>query len=297
MSLMNTPETPADNEPGREAYYAEARSWAEDRDAARARTLRMAWIVAGIAGGIAVLEGLALIALAPLKTVVPYTLLVDRNTGFVEALEGTGTPQIKPQAALTASLLAQYVAARETFDINSLPEQYRKVALWSADDARAGYLAMMPAGNPDSPLARYPRSTVLSTRVESVSPMGPGIALVRFVTERVDQGQGAPQRLYWVASITYRFSGEPMAIEDRLVNPLGFQVLHYRRDAETAPFPEGTALSTNIPAVSTPQPIVMPVPVAIQPVPVAVQPAAVQPTQARPVYGPFHGPAGEGQPR
>ena len=41
----------------------------------------------------------------------------------------------------------------------------------------------------------------------------------------------------WVAVIRYRYSGEPMSAEDRFVNPLGFQVLRYRRDAEALPPP------------------------------------------------------------
>jgi type IV secretion system protein VirB8 len=34
--------------------------------------------------------------------------------------------------------------------------------------------------------------------------------------------------------VTYGFSGAPLSAEDRLINPLGFQVSHYRRDAEGA---------------------------------------------------------------
>ena len=37
--------------------------------------------------------------------------------------------------------------------------------------------------------------------------------------------------------IRYRFSGEPMRVEDRFVNPLGFQVTRYRRDPEALPPP------------------------------------------------------------
>ncbi len=162
-------------------------------------------------------------------------MLVDRNTGFAQALEGSRAPAVAPQAALTQSLLAQYVTARETFDIYSLSEQYRKVALWSADAARADYLANIPATNPSSPLNRYPRTTVVTTRVESVTPIAPETAMVRFVTERSDATLGGAGRSYWVAVLKYRFSGEPMSLEDRLVNPLGFQVVHYRRDPEAPP--------------------------------------------------------------
>lgn len=221
----------------RDSYYAEAESWAADRQQGLRRSRTIAWTIAGIAAGIAILEAVALAALAPLKTVEPYTLLVDKTTGFAQVLKGSATDGIEPDAALTQSMLAQYVIAREGFDISALQTNYRKVALWSADTARRSYLATIPASNPDSPLNRYPRTTVIATTIRSVSPIGPSTALVRFDTERVDQGQEGGPRAAWVAIIRYRFARIPMSIDDRLVNPLGFQVTSYRRDQEALPAP------------------------------------------------------------
>ncbi len=261
----------------RESYTAQARSWAEDRDAARHRSVRTAWIVAGVATGIAALEAFALIGLAPLKTVVPYTLLVDRNTGYVQMLDGTHPQTIKPDAALTQSLLAQYVIGREGFDIATIADQYRKVALWSAAAARRDYLALMPAGNPQSPLNLYPRSTQVRVTVESVSPIGPQAALVRFVAERRDQNGGAARQDYWVAVITYRYSGEPQKLDDRLANPLGFQVVSYRRDQETPPA-RGEAPVSNAPRAGAPV-MAMPDVPGNQPVTMAAPATVDEPAQ------------------
>lgn len=219
----------------REVYYAEARSWAFDRQASSERSRRIAWIVAAIATVVALLEALALVALAPIKTVVPYTVMVDRTTGYVQTLSGNQSQQVKPQAALSQSMLAQYVIARETFDINSLADQYRKVTLWSGEEARRDYLAVMPISNPQSPLNIFPRASLVTTTVSSVSMTGTDTAQVRFMTERRDQPQGAAVRSYWVGMLRFRFAGEPMSVEDRLVNPLGFQVVSYRRDQEAVP--------------------------------------------------------------
>jgi type IV secretion system protein VirB8 len=41
----------------------------------------------------------------------------------------------------------------------------------------------------------------------------------------------------WVAVIRYRYSTAPMSVEDRYVNPLGFQVTSYRKDPEAVPPP------------------------------------------------------------
>lgn len=218
-----------------DAYYVEADSWGKDRQDALRGSRRTAWIIAGSAVAIAVMEAVALVVLMPLKTVEPYTLLVDRNTGFVQALTPLDPQRISGDAALTQSFLVQYVIARESFDIDTIQNSYRKVALWSTDLARRDYIAGAQGSNPQSPLAIYPRTTVVETRVKSVSPMGPDTAMVRFETQRRDAGGQTQPPHAFVAIVRYRFSGEPMSVEDRFLNPLGFQVLRYRRDAEALP--------------------------------------------------------------
>lgn len=218
--------------PSRQSYMASAESWAQAQDVGHRRSIRLAWIIAVCACAVAVAEGLALAALAPLKTVVPYTILVDRHTGYVQALEGVAPKKIAADAALTQSLLGQYVVARETFDIATIASQHQKVALWSADAARRDYLALMPASNPQSPLNVYPRSTRVSTTLKSISPLSPGVAMVRFDTIRRDADGGASRVQSWAGIVRYRFSEVPMALSERIDNPLGFQVIAYRRDQE-----------------------------------------------------------------
>jgi type IV secretion system protein VirB8 len=221
------------NEHSREsldAYYAEAASWNRDRVQSMRASQRIAWWIAGIAAAIALLEAVALVLLTPLKTIEPYTLMVDRTTGYVQALKPLDQATITPDAALTQSFLVQYVIAREGFDMATLNANYRKVALFSASTARSAYLQQMQAGNPESPLALYPRTTTADVRVKSVSPIGKDAALVRFDTVRSDAA-GQPAAA-WVAVIRYHYSDAPMSLEDRFVNPLGFQVISYRKDAE-----------------------------------------------------------------
>ena len=234
-----------------DAYYREAESWANDRQDMLRASRRNAWIVAVAAGTIAVCEAIALIVLMPLKTVEPYTLLVDRHTGFVEALKPLDANTIAPDKALKQSFLVQYVIARESFDIAALQSNYRKATLWSADPARAEYVSSVQVSNPTSPLARYPRSTIVSTQVKSVSPLGDNSALVRFDTRRQDAGGRVLPAQSWVAVIRYRFSGEPMTREDRFVNPLGFQVTGYRRDAEDVTPPEPATVTATDSTVTT----------------------------------------------
>jgi type IV secretion system protein VirB8 len=243
-----------------DAYYAQADSWGRDRAAELARSRRIAWIVAASAGVIALAEALAIVVMVPLKTVEPYTLLVDRHTGFVQGLQPLNPDKVAPDTALTQSFLVQYVIARESFDITALQSNYRRVVEWSEGNARTRYIASMQASNPDSPLARLPRTTVVETQVKSVSPLGRDSVMVRFDTLRRDAGGQAMPAQAWVAVIRYRYSGEPLAVEDRYVNPLGFKVTGYQRNAETAPAPNPVATAAPDTPSSPLQPVVTPAP-------------------------------------
>jgi type IV secretion system protein VirB8 len=246
------------NQHSREAldtYYAEAASWNRDRVQEIRSSQKIAWWIAGIAAAIALLEAIALVLLTPLKTVEPYTLMVDKTTGYVQALKPLDQAKIAPDAALTQSFLVQYVIAREGFDIATLNANYRKVALFSADTARSSYLQQMQVSNPQSPLILYPRTTTLEVRVKSVSPIGANAALVRFDTTCSDSGAQQQPPSAWVAVIRYRYSSAPMSLEDRFVNPLGFQVTNYRKDAELlTPAVSGTAPADAGSATAAPPP-------------------------------------------
>ncbi|UAK23257.1 virB8 family protein [Sphingomonas nostoxanthinifaciens] len=219
--------------PARNAYYDQAESWSDDRNRLLEASRRVAWIVAGAAGTIAALEAAALAFLVPIKTTVPYVVSVDRQTGYVELAQKLAPGgALTQQQAVIQSALVQYVLAREGFDAADLKEQYRRVQLWSDEPSRAQYVRWISKANPESPLNLYPASTTLKITVKGVTMLSPTSALVRYDAERVDPASTSSQLQSYSATIGFRFSGEPMRMEDRFVNPLGFQVTHYRRDAE-----------------------------------------------------------------
>ena len=216
-------------------YFEKAAGWGAETQLLSQRSRRLGWTVAAVAMAIVALQALALVLLVPLKTVQPITLLVDRQTGFVQAVDPNTPLRVSADEALTQSFLAQYVTAREGFDRATVGIDYRKVALLSEGAARSSYLSEMPAANPNSPFRRYPGGTVVNVRVKSVSRLEPGTAIVRYDTQQQSPGGGSAPVQPWIAVVRYTFSRAPMTLEDRLVNPLGFKVVTYRRSAEAPP--------------------------------------------------------------
>lgn len=217
------------------ALYREGSSWGQDRLVQLERSRSIAWMAAAAATVVAVLAVIALVGMMPLKTVVPYTVLVDRQTGHVTTLDPSSTEKVGPRGALAKSMLVQYVSARETLDRSSVRTDYRKVVLWSGGAARASYLTLMKPGNPANPLATMPRTSLVQVRVKSASMLDDGSALVRYDLVRRDESGAEAAPAPFVSIIRYRFRDRPLTEADRFINPLGFEVQQYRRDPEVVP--------------------------------------------------------------
>ncbi len=216
----------------RDTYYAAAATWADTAAAAERRSRRTAWIVAGAATLVAVLLALALVALTPLKSVQPYVVTVDKQTGAVQIATTVANDRLTENEAVIQASLANYVRARETFDVTDLAANYRRVQMMSATQARATYVADMASNNPQSPLRTLSPGDTVAITIKSISLLAPGTALVRFEANRRPAGSTTVGRQAYAAAVSYGFSGRPLRMEDRFDNPLGFEVTRYRRDAE-----------------------------------------------------------------
>jgi type IV secretion system protein VirB8 len=250
---------PSNGVAARAHYYEASSTWAQDTHATLRRSQRTAWIVAGIAVGIAAIQAVALVVLVPLKQTMPYTITVDRETGYVQTTRGVNLGNLSETEAVAQSFVVQYVLARETFDAADYREQYRKTLAWSQGAAETEYLRDWDKSNPNGIHSRIrSNNTRIQVTVKSVTILGPRSAMIRFDTERSDGGGSPGMRQPWVASVIYSFSGKPINEQDRYLNPLGFQISSYRRDAETTqpvPLPQAP-----VPAAPMAAPALVPTP-------------------------------------
>jgi type IV secretion system protein VirB8 len=216
------------------AYFAEARSWDEDRLRAADRSRRFAWMVAGAAGVLAGVAVAAVGALAPLKTVEPYVVRVDRATGAVEVLSGlAGGKNLTYEEAVTKSFLATYVRAREGWLPAAAEANFRQVSIMSTPDEQLRWAAGFRPTNPASPQRVYGPAADVQIAVRAISFVARGVANVRF--HRTLRRGAQSEESDWIATLAFAYAKAPMDESDRLRNPLGFQVSSYRADPEVAP--------------------------------------------------------------
>jgi len=217
--------------PDLKAYFAEAKSWDADRMRSEIRSRRIAWGVAAFASVLATVAVGAVAALAPLKSVEPFVVRVDRSTGAVDVM--TALKSEKPLSydeAVTKHFLAQYVRAREGWLAPAAEASFRQVSIMSTPAEQQRWADLYRPANPSSPQLLYGPSGEAQIDIRAVSFVSDGVANVRF--HRIVRLGPQVTESDWIATVAYTYTKAPMGEADRLRNPLGFQVTSYRADPE-----------------------------------------------------------------
>jgi type IV secretion system protein VirB8 len=209
-------------------YFSKAKRFDEDLVANGRRAVRVAQLTALAAVGVAVLEAGALMALLPLKTVEPFVIRVDNSTGIVDVVSALTGPQTYDDQ-VKRYFAAKYVQGREGFVASEAEPTFKTVTLMSAAAEQQRFVDGYRGSNPQSPQVVFKGATS-RVAVRSISMLSKNVVAVRYL-RTVTRGEEV-KTTHWIATLTINFSGEAMSSGDRLINPLGFQVVDYRADPE-----------------------------------------------------------------
>lgn len=216
-------------------YYVEGASWEHDVARRNRNSRALAWIVASVMTIVAIASLGTLALLVPLKTYEPYMVVVDRATGFVEVKRPMAEGPLTQDEAVTTFNVVRYIKARETYDPRALKDNFDLAQLLATGDAARELTEIYSPANPQNPVKLYGPNTEVTVSVKSVTFPNNRTALVRFSTDEKTATSLTTRN--WVSLVRFRYTSAPMRNEHRFDNPLGFQVLEYRRDQETAPSP------------------------------------------------------------
>jgi type IV secretion system protein VirB8 len=216
-------------------YYADGATWEHDIARRNRNSRALAWIVAAVMTVVAIGALGVLALLVPLKTYEPYIVVVDKTTGFVEVKRPMAEGPLTQDEAVTTFNVVRYIKARETYDPRALKDNFDLAQLLATGDAARELMEIYSPANPNNPVKVYGTNTDVSVNIKSVTFPNNRTALARFSTEEKSATNIVTRN--WVSLLRFRYTSAPMRNEWRFENPLGFQVLEYRRDQETAPSP------------------------------------------------------------
>ena len=226
-------------------YFEQATSWDDNRISMSEKSERRAWIVALFALSLALILGIALIVLVPLKSVDSFLIRVDNNTGAVDFISkltnNQGLIDIDDQKALDKHWLSQYIRAREGYQWETRQFDRDTVGVMSDIDTQQKYDAFTdPKKNPQAPVSVYNNTARVFTKIKSTSFIKDTdidnesfkTALVRY-TKTIQKRGERDLVSHWAATVTFKYVASAVKIDERLQNPLGFQVTQFKIDQES----------------------------------------------------------------
>ncbi|OEZ02400.1 MULTISPECIES: VirB8/TrbF family protein [Stenotrophomonas] len=275
-------------------------------DMARRSERRAWWVATG-----SMVMSLALAGgyyyMLPLKEKVPFLVMADAYTGnaTVARLSGTfGAGSITANEAINRSNVAQYVMARESFDSAVMGlRDWDLVFTMSSEPVAATQRQRYANNNPQNPVYVYGTNKAIRVKILSITPLaaeGNGSfrgASVRIQRSLLDKTTGVMQFLD-NKLVTMRFEYRTdlaLSEQDRVLNPLAFQVTEYRVDSDYArgvPVPDDASMTSQANQAAAAQAAAQAAAAAAVPVYDPNNPAAatmIDPNTGQPVAAPVPG--------
>lgn len=213
-----------------ENYYAQGQSWEHSIYANLRSSKNRAWIVALISLATALCCVLCLAMLLPLKTYEPYVITVDKDTGYTHMTRPLKKGALSEDEAVRESNLVRYVVMRESYNPHILKENYKTIALLSDKNALHEFEELWSADNSDNPSKKLGFKSTIDVKIKSISLLNEQTAQVRFMTQL--RKENTIRTAHWNVIITFQYTQRPLKMIERFTNPLGFQVISYRKSQE-----------------------------------------------------------------
>ncbi len=198
---------------------------------------RNRWFLATIIAGLIAAAAVAAVAmLLPLQKLVPLAVTVDSRTGLVTSVEySKSVSELTQKEAIQRSDVARYVIAREFYDPQDLVTSVKLVRVMSDGNVWRQYEEETSQYDDSSPMKRYGAKVRRRIEVSTVLPIpnNANTYQVRYAGIEESLGpQANPVEKQYVSTVSFRYSDRPLRNEDRILNPLNFRAVAYRRDQE-----------------------------------------------------------------
>lgn len=220
-------------------YFKRSKTFEDERLERAETTNRRLWIANWLQMVLSVVLVIGIVVAVCARQVFPF-LAVQYADGRLEVLDLLKDPRKTYEEAMQEFWVRNYVSNRENWNWSQAQGMYDTVQLLNAPAQQQIYQTESAPQNKLSKASTYGQRADVFVRensppvmVDYDSTSGRHIMTYRWtkvVMSKVDNS--APITTNMVSTVTFRYDGSPAKPEVRKVNPLGFQVLDYRRDID-----------------------------------------------------------------
>lgn len=172
----------------------------------------------------------AVMVLSNLKTVIPVIAVMDAN-GHVIKQQVVNSETISGLDSFVQNQVYDFIMACNTFDPDFRQHYADLCHARSSQDVANQYDAEIAPENTNNPYYVIGKNAKRYPKITSITNIADHTYQVAFQSITAKQGVDVKTE-YFTATIRYMITSQPLAIENRWENPLGFGVTSYRKDQE-----------------------------------------------------------------
>ncbi|MDR3289881.1 MAG: type IV secretion system protein [Rickettsiales bacterium] len=166
------------------------------------------------------------------KSLVPFIIELEEKSGIPTVVEQLNKTHFTADLTLKRYFLYNYVKAVEGYNPGTFNDDYRRIRLLSSGGVWRQVSSKINPRNERSPALMIGNKGMIEFGLKSMSFVTPNRATIRFKTKNVGQVEGFPDNQNMILDVDFIFADLPLTLEDRYINPLGFQVIRYVVDHE-----------------------------------------------------------------
>lgn len=178
------------------------------------------------------------------KTVEPYVIQIDERSGMVQLVDPVSRNEYAANELIDRYFVAQYLNARESYNITTLRYNYNIVRVMSAVDVFNTFSRDVAPSNPTSAAALLKSGGQRQLRIRSLAYIQnppPAYGSEETTPAKIMQARiqlrdigasGNDVVENYIVTITFEYTQLQLSEEERLINPLGFTVTQYQIQQE-----------------------------------------------------------------
>jgi len=166
------------------------------------------------------------------KSLEPYVIEIEDKTGVPIVVTQLSESEFTANMALKRYFLYSFIKAVEGYNPATYKEDYAKAMLFSTPQVFRQIRAKISTTNPNSPVSKMAKKGMLIVKLKSIQFMDPNSVQIRIRLETAGRSSGFKSKRDMIAYVKFKFVNLNLTLEERFINPLGFQVEEYSIDDE-----------------------------------------------------------------
>lgn len=177
-------------------------------------------------------------AVNKMQKLEPFIVEIEKKTGIVSVVNQSTVKNFAANDAINNYFIVKFLRLWEIFDNENYKyNYYTELRLFSAPDVFNQFLSFIRLSSPSSPINLYQNNPITEgdVRIRSIQYIEEGNAQVRFTTQiktKQSQRYGETEEKSYIATIKFAYNDLKINENERYINPLGFQVMTYKKTEE-----------------------------------------------------------------